>query len=163
MRIVAFDPGGTTGWVTHTLFLDKVKSNVDIAKSVTRGEFKGKHHNELWSLLYEFNPDILVYERFDYQIRTDESGHERLNIVLDSVEYIGIFELWDQQHEKCLLVPQQQMKGRGGSQWTDEKLKHIGMYVEGSEHINDAQRQLLSYVCFGTPKRTDYLNLLRRS
>lgn len=169
MRIIAIDPGGTTGWAQHTMFMDQITNPmVDIAGAINVGFYKDEHHGYLWSNLYEFNPDVIVYERFDYQIRVDSEGNERQKIDLSAKEYIGILKLWAAQHSKCKLVPQQQYKDKGygnpSSQWTDDKLKHLGLYHPGTdgEHMNDAQRHLLSYIVFGQPKRVDYLKLLRR-
>lgn len=165
MRIIAIDPGGTTGWAQHILFRDQISNPmVNIAGAINVGFYSGDHHNFLWDNLYDFNPDVIVYERFDYQIRVDSKDNERQKIDLSAKEYIGILKLWAAKSSKCKLVPQVQMKGEGGSQWTDEKLKHLGLYHPGKdgEHMNDAQRHLLSYIVFGAPKRVDYLKLLRR-
>lgn len=171
VRILAFDPGGTTGWAQHVLFMEHITNPmVDINTAIPCGDLTGEHHGALNGLLRSFDPDIIVYERFDYQVRKTKAGNDRQTIVLDSVEYIGIIKLWRDEHTKCAIVPQGQMKdhGNGTTFWDDKKLAHIGVLskdedsvVNDAEHMNDAKRQLLSYITFNL-KRIDYFKLLKR-
>ena len=126
-RIIAFDPGGHTGfaWI------------VGPESSVSKGTLVGNHHKYLLEMLHNFAPETIVYERFDY--RKNVSHAE-----LTSVEYIGILKLYSQM-TNCILVPQMQLKGKNGL-WTDDKLKALQLYTVNGDHANDAVRQLLYYI-----------------
>lgn len=164
MRILSFDPGGTTGWAFHELVSDQLTG----APKFEGGQIgPHDHHMELWGLMYSYHPDIIVYERFDYRIKKDKQGGEIPGIVLISKEYIGIIKLWQQtKPSKVKLVDQlPSHAGAGGkssmSFWTDDKLKVIGVHTPANPHQNDATRHLLYYITEGELKRKDYLHAFK--
>lgn len=138
MRIIAFDPGGTTGVAIY----DDTSAENGITYW-TRFELgPGEHHAELWTALtmeYE-----VVYETFDYQRRDVDKG---VSLELISREYIGIIKLHKQMaqpEEEVNLYPQ---KPSQRMFWTDAKLRALGLWVS-SEHERDATRHLLYYITF---------------
>lgn len=128
LRIVAFDPGGTTGVAAW-------HSN---ARKISRDQLgPEEHHDTLESLLHSFNPDVMVTERFDYR---PKQGHADLT----PVEYIGVMKLYGLRNN-VELVQQKQLKGHKGL-WTDDKIKALDLWIPGQPHAMDATRQLLFYM-----------------
>jgi hypothetical protein len=138
MRIVAFDPGGTTG---IAIFDD----THDEASWTRMSLGPDEHHAALWSFLAMENH--IVYETFDYQRRDVEFG---VSLELISREYIGIIKLHKQYSEDGGDPPEVKLYPQKPAQrmfWTDEKLKTLGLWVS-SEHERDATRHLLYHLCF---------------
>jgi hypothetical protein len=157
MRIVAFDPGGTTGWAQWSgggldgFSLRKGGDGFD------SGQMGGQeHHQELYDFLCfaQTHDFIVVTESFEYR------QQQRPTVVLVSKEYIGVMKLFIARRKvKSPLV--QQTAGKVKPFWTDDKLKKLGLWNGGHPHANDAMRHLLHYMTF------DYLggtsqHILRR-
>jgi hypothetical protein len=82
VKIISFDPGGTTGVATYD-------SETDEWLHWTWGPHE--HHYELdnYLRLYGFHFDVWLYEEFVYQRRDLDKG---VSLVLVSLEYIGIIK-----------------------------------------------------------------------
>jgi hypothetical protein len=131
MRIIAFDPGGETGWAKYTQVGDK--------RTITKGEvIYDDHHAWLYDELHFFAPQLVITERFDYR-------SNKKHVELISVEYIGVMRLFCNKYGVD-LVQQTQLKGHKGL-WTDDKLKVLGLHTPSKGgHANDAVRQLLYHL-----------------
>lgn len=129
-RYVALDPGGTTGWCSYDS--DTNQWNY--------GEFEGEHHKTLWTFIYDFNPNVIICERFEYR-----SGKDKAD--LRAREYIGVAKLYYQQIPNIELVMQIVSFGKDKTAfWNNEKLKQINLYYASSEHARDATRHMLHYL-----------------
>jgi hypothetical protein len=162
-RILALDPGGTTGWAycdfNYPILDYKTLSiSLDDFKFTSGHIGPGDHHSELFDFitgLYRRNgpeiPDLeLVCESFEFRqhINKDEA---KTKVELMSKEYIGIVKLIAEQCEIPLafqtasaakhLVPDK------GPQ-ANVKLKQLGVYqpVTHWVHAMDAMRHLLFYM-----------------
>lgn len=138
MRILAFDPGGTTGvayFDTDSVFVE-YKDYID---RFYLGANKEYHHEELLQYLMAMNPDVVVTERFDYR-----KSQKHADLI--SVEYIGVMRLFCRKY-RVPFIEQKQLKGHKGL-WTDDKLKAMGLWISGElyNHAMDATRQLLYYM-----------------
>src|SRR3990172_880913 len=127
MRIVALDPGGTTG----IAYFDTAREQWN------RRELTSDHHMDLYDILYLYNPDVVIYERLNYQRRGVTNG---IALRLDSVEYIGVIKLAKQLAQAgraawtdFILVDQQPSVR---TWWNDERLKALGLWVS-SPHERD--------------------------
>jgi hypothetical protein len=62
--------------------------------------------------------------------------------VFTGVEYIGVIELYAQQHNVSItkITP---ADGKGF--WNDKKIKALGLWIPGCPHGMDALRLLLTY------------------
>lgn len=145
--ISSFDPGGTTGYVTRYWSYDEGKYRYKFGQLGP-----GDHTIDLWHLLQNHNPQIIVCESFQYR----QEQQERHKISLQSSEYIGLIKTWAKLHH-CRVVMQSPMQvmGRGGffgkDNGGDEKLKKIGRHVPGghkNRHARDAMRHLTHYEVF---------------
>lgn len=162
MRIISLDPGGRTGWVYHELPKELRKAGDKI--KFTGGELgPHRHHEELWNLLISLDPQIIVCERFVYQIRklTDKDGKEidMPGVDLTAREYIGIAQLYCDLHGIPL---EQQTVAQAKLLWPDKQLKKLGLHTTNGEgHQNDATRHLMFYLS-STIKRWDYVIDLKK-
>jgi hypothetical protein len=152
-RILAIDPGVTTGWCSHEMGTTKF----------TRGELgPDEHHLDLWELLKRQVPHTVVTERFEYRILKDQDGNVMPGVRLESREYIGVIKLWCQMGYSR-YVPQTSSQAKAF--WDDKKLKALGMYQapSGRQHMNDATRHLLFYLTLNKngPKDDTILTRLR--
>lgn len=147
MKIIALDPGGTTG----VAIFERARDTGEVTwRQLQLGP--EEHHLALWDLLREERANVIIYERFMYQRRELEDG---VSLVLVSLEYIGIVKLcWDylscQGSYEPELIEQgpHMMKLWGGGQQGDGgiKLKKVGLYKANARHANDATRHLLYYL-----------------
>lgn len=133
-RIIALDPGGTTGWCTF-----------DVGPSRWSGGQLDQedHHEDLWHLLQRQQPNVVVYEAFNYQIRKHQ-GTTMPGVVLMSREYIGVAQLWCQLYQREIVKQQPSVVGLA---WLkDPMLRKMGRYNTGEPHRNDATRHMLYYL-----------------
>lgn len=137
MEILALDPGGTTGWAYWT------DDDPDRESEWERGQLSDRpHHTALWELLCTVQPDVLIYERFQYQRRELDKG---VSLVLDSVEYIGVCKLWIHTGRLVDTKLVEQTPAQAKNLWSDEKVKALGLWIPGQSHAMDATRHLLYY------------------
>jgi hypothetical protein len=130
MLIVALDPGGTTGVATYE----------SANQTWERLQLERDHHEQLYDLLVDWEPDVIVCERFLYQRREINKG---VSLRLDSVEYIGVTRLYCKEHNVELVM---QTASQAKGLWTDIKLKKVGLWIPGKVHAMDATRHLLYYI-----------------
>lgn len=141
MRIISFDPGGTTG---VAIYDDEFYDPDNLKAAWSRFELgPGDHHGELWVAL-TLETEV-VYETFEYQRRDITKG---VSLELVSREYIGIIklhkEMQEDDGEPINLHPQ---KPSQRMFWTDDKLRELDLWVS-SPHERDATRHLLYYISF---------------
>src|SRR5262245_26695082 len=100
-------------------------------------------HRELWLQLGILDPKYVITEEFEFRKGTRNRG----GLELVSREYIGVFELWTQLHNRTLF------RVRAGNViggfFTDTQLKKDGLYSAGKPHRNDAMRHLLHWFTYG--------------
>lgn len=149
MRIIALDPGGTTGVCTYCS---------DGLEQFKRYELSGEHHDQLLNDINLFCPDVVIYERFQYQRRELDKG---VSLSLASVEYIGVIKLAKQQNEfdKYTWQLVEQTPAQAKNLWTDDKLKKLSLWAS-SPHERDATRHLLYYLVVALNQR-EWIDRLR--
>lgn len=155
VRIVAIDPGVTTGIAIHEVLEDTVNSEW---KMLELGP--DKHHRDLWNLLTTVQPHVIVCERFEYRIIRNKAT-DMPGIRLESREYIGVCELYNQVYGTPLIMQPPSCKG-DKALISPNKLKGLGLYraPSGRQHMNDACAHGLHYVVTVLGRR-DYLLPLR--
>lgn len=138
-RIVALDPGGTTGWA---MWQDRpLMEDAGLWNYFTIGQMGPEpHHEDLYASLelWHVSDYTIVCESFEFR-----QGKQRHNIVLDSKEYIGVVKLLQQQRN-IPVVFQTAALGKGFV--TDDKLKVMGLWYPGKKHAMDAMRHLIYYM-----------------
>jgi hypothetical protein len=178
-RIVAFDPGGTTGWayadIRQSTTIEHNRADPvsnDWIVTFTQGMIgPHRHHLELYNFLELIATDdfTIVCESFEYR------NDSRPGLVLDSKEYIGVIELFHQQRSIPRAIKYQtasmgKIRSKGheaGALVKMSNLKQLGLWSlgdHGERHMIDATGHLLSYMlneknAIPTPLRMD---LLRR-
>lgn len=143
LKVHAFDPGVTTGYASGVIEDGKL--------GVVSGQAKW-NELQLYIQLKMSNPDIIVFERFEYR---SQKAYNVDNAELFSRNLIGVMNLFAQEREgqgNPLEGYYAQMPasaiGKGGY-WTDAKLKEAHVYKVGNVHANDAMRHLLQWWQFG--------------
>jgi hypothetical protein len=147
VRIVALDPGGTTGIATY----DDVNGQGEEWAIWQLGP--EEHHAALWRYLSNsFMPfsgnQVIVCESFEFR-----QNRQRDNINLMSREYIGVVKLFSETHGIPVVF---QTAGAGKGFVSDEKLKIMDMWVPGKKHAMDARRHLIYYMV-NKQKRLDLI------
>lgn len=135
MKIIVFDPGGTTGYAVGVI--ERYKAPM----KVKAGQAKW-NHLQIYSQLTIAKPDLIVCESFQYRNR----ARDKLELI--SCEYIGVITLFAQENEIKLQF-QTPAYGVGGF-YTDKKLKEIDYWVKNEPHSMDALRHLLQWYNFGS-------------
>ncbi len=130
-KIMAFDPGHTTGIVIYTGTLEK--------PTVTQVEGL----KPLWKTLNVFQPAMIVYESFLYQRRD--------KVDLRPVEAIGVIKLYAAINRTPIMS---QTPSQGKAFWTDDRLKKLDLWETGQPHAMDALRHLLYYQAFKLNDKT---------
>lgn len=155
-RVLAFDPGGTTGWSSYTA--ERMPA-VDGPEEYLQEKWQcgqigpGDHHLALDRFLgsQQTQEFVVVCESFEF--RNTDKRH-RDNISLISREYIGVIKRFHQQrmegHRGQHLVMQTAGLAKSfipdtGSM-ANKKIKDAGLWYPNSKHAMDATRHLLWYL-----------------
>jgi hypothetical protein len=159
-KILAFDPGGTTGWAALEYDIP-VPPHEPIWR---RGHLEGAdHQSKLWNFLMAELIDTttstdrensrVVVERFDYR------NDSRPGLELISREYIGVIKLFCQRSEVILQL--QTPVGKMGKKTfvKKENIQRLGLYNPGMKHAMDATAHLLNYIVHGGNKDFDQYRL----
>ena len=127
MRILALDPGRTTG---AAYFPDDDTFHVD------QRQFDYSHKT-LYNYLRLVNPDIIVCESFTYQRRD--------KVDLSPVEMIGVTKLYCERNSTPY---REQSPAQAKKFWDDKKVRTCGLWLPGHPHAIDAARHLLYFMTF---------------
>lgn len=138
-RIVALDPGGTTGWAMVTLDNDKEPQyNCGMFRSL-------QHHKELHDALglWQTEKYTIVSESFEYR------NASRAGLNLSSVEYIGVTRLFCQERNIPLYfqsASQGKIRDKPTAFIKPENLKRLDLWSTGMVHAMDAYGHLLYFL-----------------
>jgi len=160
-NVLAFDPGGTTGWAqailpAHMIVATELVRLDDI--ELRTGEFgPDLHHNNLYIHIQHtaYEPEDgnvpwpeVVSEPFHYRQNIVEQGEKfRGKVELISAEYIGVIRLACQQ--LGLEYYDRFTPGEAKKYVSDKKLELLGWLQTPKypkRHQNDALRQLVKYL-----------------
>jgi len=150
-RIIAFDPGGTTGIAMVTLMDNpEPEFGFDRPEPFTPQflvEQLGpmEHHVELEDFLAKYSEGVdryfIVYESFEFR-NTSRAGTR-----LDSKEYIGTIKTWAKRRGYPLFS---QTPAQGKSFVSDQVLKDLNLYSKAFRHANDGMRHLIYFAVNNT-------------
>ena len=151
-NVLAFDPGGTTGWALASFDWGNVGIQEEMGLEhiiLTTGQFGPKeHHQELYEFIRQVQPKDVVSEPFHYrQNVVEEGGKFRGKVELISAEYIGVIRLACAQ--LGLSYYDRFTPGEAKTWTTDLKLQKLGWFqtpAHPKRHQNDALRQLVKYL-----------------
>lgn len=141
-RVLAFDPGGTTGWAYAS-----GGSSTGLDFGYDSGQIgPHEHHSELWSFLeaqwapLPSTPLEITFESFEYR------NLSRSGLVLVSKEYIGIIKLFCQHHD---ITPTERTASAAKHMISDDKIHALGLWKPSRPHAMDATRHLLTHLVVG--------------
>lgn len=150
-RVVALDPGGTTGWAKYDA---KYRTEHDSGKPIlVEQNFEvgqlgpHEHHRDLYAALehWHIHHFVVVTESFEFR----QNDGNRMGIELISREYIGVTKLFGAERKVPVVL---QTAGAAKKFVPDKgpdankKLKAMGWYTPGMKHANDAARHLIYYL-----------------
>jgi len=145
-RIIAFDPGGTTGIAMVTLMDNVEGCDPFIPQFQVEQLGPQEHHIELENFLEKYAEGVdryfIVYESFNYR------NTSRAGLRLDSVEYIGIIKNWARRRGYPVVA---QTPAQAKSFVPDQVLKDMNLYSKAFRHANDGMRHL-TYFAVNNPK-----------
>lgn len=131
MRILAVDPGGTTGFV-HYERADDSESFIPHQMD-DRNEF-------MWSVDESFaGLNVVVCEDFRITGQTAKKSPQA-----DALKIIGALDYLCFKHEVQFVL---QTPADAKRFATDSRLKKAGMWTPGRKHANDAARHLFLWLC----------------
>jgi hypothetical protein len=140
MRIVSFDPGGTTGYTFAQIYgLGDPSANTLL--KVDPDQSKLTHYELDRLLAINLYPDVIICESFEYRNRA------RAGLVLVSCELIGVIKLYSQQYNVPLFM---QTAAQGKGHFKDEIIKNMGLWIKGKPHAMDSLRHVLQWFTFGS-------------
>jgi hypothetical protein len=162
-RIIALDPGGTTGWATYTA--ERMDNDEGDSEYYDEKWFQGQlegpeHHRRLYDLLewQRVQEYHVVCESFEFR---NLDRRDRDNIVLVSREYIGVTKLYC-MNEQVPLTMQTASLAKGflpdKGPHANKKIKAADLWKPGWPHAMDATRHLLYYLV----QRENRLDLVER-
>lgn len=148
-RVIALDPGGTTGWDTYSATrMVTPDGTVEWYDEEWRcGQLgPGDHHDQLYALLEDQHVQhyAVVCESFEFR-----QGKQRDNLNLISREYIGIVKMFAKERNVPLHMQSAGMaKGfvPDKGPMRNKKLRVMGLWVPGKKHAMDARRHLVFYL-----------------
>ncbi len=145
IQLLAFDPGGRTGWVRAEFTVEGELATESIQHGELGAAFGGAkpHHYRLWRFLEKMldeNPHLMVVAE-DYRV---EYARAQDPVAL---EYLGILEVFCEMN----LVSFERQDRGFKTFWSDEKLKAVGFYFRGEQHARDAARHWLAYARMQNP------------
>lgn len=172
-RILAIDPGGTTGYryVAHSPNEPTVPT--DIHEFMWEGGQIGpdEHHLELQNLLIQYrqkadaSPLTIVCESFEFRQHINkESAKTGVNLI--SKEYIGIIKLFVETSTNVIVrfqtasAAKQLVPDKGPL--ANEKLRQLGLYTTANPHQNDATRHALRHMVINMKMRNPITNVWLR-
>jgi hypothetical protein len=138
-RLLALDPGETTGWAYFATSGGALAWQCGQRKTWPEGVAT----KAIGELLEAFQPTFCVLESYHiYDWKSDDHKWSSVR----TVQVIG--SIWTHCHQRSIPGHQQSAQNAKGF-WTDDKLKQFGVYKEGLKHGRDAMRHALHYLCFG--------------
>ena len=142
MKILSFDPGGTTGWCLCSFSSDIPEAAPALLQV---GEHSGDHKNMLKWLNYIFmnyaTPDVKVVCEA-YRIYPS-MARDHINSDVPTLRLIGAIELLCCQFGLSITL---QMASDAKQLTPDSRLKSLGLYQTSNRHANDSIRHVLLFI-----------------
>jgi hypothetical protein len=152
-RLLALDPGGTTGWASCEFHgLDVTTPKLEDFHFNCGQLGPEEHHKELFTFLTDrvTSHDQLICESFEFRQHINASG-AKTKVELISKEYIGVVKLFSELID-CPVYFQTASAGKNfipdkGPQ-ANVKIKQLDLYKPISTHVHamDAMRHLLRHM-----------------
>lgn len=153
MKIIGIDPGVTTGICIYDS--ECARSSGYDWQFMQLGPTE--HHEDLWDLLLNEFPHVIVCESF--------SNRGKAAVDLIPREYIGVVKFY-KQHIMDATFDYRELIMQSPSQakafWTNDKLKACSLWKgTGLKHAMDATRHVLYYLMTKQLLPEEYLSALR--
>lgn len=133
MRVVALDPGVTTGIAEGT-----ISNDGQLVFQADQAQISLKF---LWEYLHRVKPDFIIYEIFAFR-----QGKQRGNLELFSRNVIGVIQLYAELTD---IHISSQMAAQAKEFMSNDRLKEEQAWLKGKEHARDAIKHLLYWFYWG--------------
>ena len=140
-RVLAFDPGETTGWAyfTYGTLKEAGQISVPVVNEVL-------HAEEFFYVVTTTDPDVVVVE--DYRVYASKAQPHSWN-ALYTPKLIGYIQAVCHSRFEVGRQPKMVMQMASSKQFcTNDKLKAWGFYQKANPHANDAVRHGCYYLLF---------------
>lgn len=150
LKILGIDPGGTTGWARlvvprKSIYGDEPRRIIEWEWGEVYGP-EEKQVDELAGLVratqglsYQVGPAVVV-EDFDIEPHNRTRDREMLSPVRIAAMLRYAQHLGKLQDAQIVMQGRQLAKGTA----TDDRLRHWGLYIKGSDHARDAMRHAIT-------------------
>jgi len=137
-RVLAIDPGVTTGWVFGWSVRELVSGQIGPRRGWRR-EYGAAA--DLVGLVREHHAEVVVLEDFILRLPAGSSGRDGLAPVRVTAMFLAM--LGRDWFDDGSVVFQSASDAKGVI--TDARLKNEGLWIRGQEHARDAMRHWLLY------------------
>ena len=149
IRVITIDPGDHTGTL-RTLMQTNLRPN--LIKHVGKTLVMPNMRTELWNMLEEFQPNVVVFERFTLRAASAVKQSGSIFLVC---EMIGIVKLWSELHPEVELVELQPANKEYCGFSPNPKDPHYAeIQMENgekiTEHVRDTMRLFSYWKLFGS-------------
>lgn len=137
-KVLAFDPGGSSGWALCTFDDDDYKFDGGTLQI-------DDHHQQLRDLITNCHPDIVIYEAFEFRQKAHSDYRKGLNLI--SREYIGVIRLTCQ--DLHITTRQQPAAYKDTNLVREANLEKLGILrrpLYPNRHYHDAAAHLVHYM-----------------
>jgi hypothetical protein len=158
-RILALDPGGTTGWATYSAqrLLNPEGRFEYFEETWDRGQIGPREHHGLLRTLLEMQ---CVYG-FTVVCESFQQYRERDSVNLIPLEYIGVVKsLCQERRVPLTFQSSSQGKVRDNSFVRRKNLLNLGLWYPNAQHAMDATGHLLFNMIHNKGVSTDRKNQL---
>jgi hypothetical protein len=136
-RVIAFDPGGTTGWSTYSAH--KSGSTYTQEEWACGHLDQPNHHQQLKILLG--NQRVRTYKVVCEKFNDRPGATNSVNLI--ARDYIGVVELYCQEEG---IELHRQMPATAKGFVKDKNMRAMGLFVRNWKHAMDARRHLLWFL-----------------
>lgn len=153
-RLLALDPGETTGWSVWNCEpgqIDRLSDQGQLATWDKEHTFNPEHelalfvNNFTW-LLHRYKPTRVVFESYhvyDWKLDTHSWSDVPTLRIIGGIESLLLLQ----------AIPYSSQTAQVAKRFvTDEMLKSFGFYQRGLRHSRDSMRHGIYYLCFGPTK-----------
>lgn len=131
-RVLAIDPGETTGWATFEA--------CDLTQA---GQFPVNDLEAFDTFVTDHRPDVMVIE--NYRVYASRAA-QHVGSEVNTAQYIGILKFLGGMYQIPIAL---QMAHQAKGWVSDARLHQLGLFQTGHRHANDAVRHGVYWLLFG--------------
>lgn len=147
--VVAFDPGGTTGWATLWFPERNLYHGTNLLDGLEFdcGQFGGPERSqsaEIAIMLSEYSGPVIIEDFVLRQFRKDSDLLSPVRMIARIENTIEWMERAEPRRDKCIVFKQQPALAKSTA--TDARMRDWGLWTPGKPHANDAVRHAITFL-----------------